>query len=237
MKTPTERNEARSVRAGEGGADLARHDPEEGHGGGLQVGVVQCRALADGVTAVPAGLHQHVEEPAEGEAGRDQPEEQPGPHHHPRPDHPFTPGTRRSVHEPGFGGLAAEGEGREGLRAEVDGEDGHDRERQRDGSAGQRENEERDQFGCEVHEDVEDELPDVGVDAAAFFDGRDDGREVVVGEDHGCRLTGDVRTAAAHGDADVGSAQGRRVIDAVPGHGDDFALVPESVGDAQPRLG
>ncbi len=38
-------------------------------------------------------------------------------------------------------------------------------------------------------------------------------------------LDGDVG-AGAHGDADVGGGQRRRVVDAVAGHGDDAALAP-----------
>ncbi len=39
-------------------------------------------------------------------------------------------------------------------------------------------------------------------------------------------LDGDIR-ARAHGDADIGRGERRRVVDAVPGHGDHFALRPE----------
>ena len=60
-------------------------------------------------------------------------------------------------------------------------------------------------------------------------------REVVVGEDHRRRLAGDVGAGAAHGDADVGAPQRRRVVDAVAGHRHDVTLGVQRVGD--PQLG
>ena len=92
-------------------------------------------------------------------------------------------------------------------------------------------------LGREVHEDVEDELADVGVDAASFLDRGDDRGEVVVGEDHRRRFSCDVGAGATHGDADVGAAQRGRVVDPVAGHRHDLALSAEGVGDAQLRLG
>ncbi len=59
-------------------------------------------------------------------------------------------------------------------------------------AAAEREHEERRYLGRGVGEDVEDELADVVVDAPPAFDRRDDRGEVVVGEDHGRRLAGDI---------------------------------------------
>ena len=59
------------------------------------------------------------------------------------------------------------------------------RQRERDRAAGKGEDEEGNDLGDGVREDVEDEFADVVVDAPAFLDGGDDGGEVVVGEDHG----------------------------------------------------
>ena len=50
-------------------------------------------------------------------------------------------------------------------------------------------------------------------------------REVVVGEHDVGRLLGDVGAADAHGDADVRVLQGRRIVDAVPGHRHDVAFL------------
>src|SRR6185437_16528003 len=62
--------------------------------------------------------------------------------------------------------------------------------------------------------------PDVGrdppVDVAAQVDGTDQRREVVVGQHDLRRLLGHLR-AAAHGDADVGLLERRRVVDGVAG--------------------
>ena len=86
-------------------------------------------------------------------------------------------------------------------------------------------------------EDVEDELADVVEDATSCLDGRDDGGEVVVGEDHRRRLARDVRAGQAHGDADVRAPERGRVVDAVARHRDHVTLGAEGVGDAQLRLG
>jgi hypothetical protein len=55
----------------------------------------------------------------------------------------------------------------------------------------------------------------------------------VVGEHHVGRLPGDVGAGDSHRDADVGGAQGRRVVHAVPGHGDHVAVPLQRVHDAQ----
>ena len=69
--------------------------------------------------------------------------------------------------------------------------------------------------------------------AAALAHRRDDGGEVVVGQDHVGRLLGDVGAGDAHRDADVGRLQRRRVVDAVAGHRDDVAVGLQRVDDAQ----
>ena len=61
---------------------------------------------------------------------------------------------------------------------------------------------------------------------------RDDGGEVVVGEDHLRGFLGHLGPGDAHGHADVGGLQRRRVVDAVAGHRHDLALGLERVDDA-----
>lgn len=58
----------------------------------------------------------------------------------------------------------------------------------------------------------------------AFADGFNDCRKRVVEQNHRGSLARNVRAAFAHGDADVGLAQRRRVVDAVSGHGHHFAF-------------
>ena len=79
-----------------------------------------------------------------------------------------------------------------------------------------------------------DVFHEVVVEAAAAFDGGDDGGEVVVGEDHFGGVFGDFGAGDAHGDADVGAGEGGGVVDAVAGHGDDVALFFEDAD--QPDL-
>ena len=75
-------------------------------------------------------------------------------------------------------------------------------------------------------------LADVVVDPAPFGNGAHDGGEVVVRQDHIRRAFGDVRSALAHGAADVRAFERGRVVDAVAGHGDDLALRLQCAHDA-----
>ena len=67
--------------------------------------------------------------------------------------------------------------------------------------------------------------------------GRDDGGEVVVGDDERGRLARHVGAAAAHCHADVGRLEGGRVVHAVAGHRDDLARGAERLHEAQLLLG
>ena len=156
---------------GEGGADLAGDHAEEGHRGGLLVGVVQRRALAGRIARVPAGVEQDVEEAGHREGGADRAEEEPCSQQHRWLDDALGPLARRSLHEAGLGGFAAEGEGRQRLGADVEGEELQHREREWDRAAAEGEDDERGHLGDGVGEDVEQELADVVVDAPARRDG------------------------------------------------------------------
>ncbi len=80
----------------------------------------------------------------------------------------------------------------------------------------------------EVHE-----LADVGIDHPPLLDGGDDAGEVVVGEHHVGGLLGDVGAGDAHGHADVGVLERRRVVHAVAGHRDDVATRFQRLDDAR----
>ena len=67
---------------------------------------------------------------------------------------------------------------------------------------------------------------------AATIDG-----EVVVGQHHVGRFLGDVGAGDAHGHADVGGLQRRRVVDAVAGHRHHRAVALQGLHDAQLVLG
>jgi hypothetical protein len=85
---------------------------------------------------------------------------------------------------PGSAGSRPRGQRRQGLRADVEGQQLQDVERERHRAAGEREDEEWHDLRDRVGEDVDDELADVVVDATSSLDRHDDRREVVVGEDH-----------------------------------------------------
>ena len=70
-----------------------------------------------------------------------------------------------------------------------------------------------------------------------FADGRDDAREIVVEQHHRGRLARDVGADFAHGHADVGALQRRRVVHAVARHRDELALRLKRLDDADLLLG
>ena len=82
-----------------------------------------------------------------------------------------------------------------------------------------------------------DVLRQVVVEAAAELDRLDDGREVVVGEDHRRGLLRDLGAGDPHRDADVGALQSRSVVHAVAGHRDDVALSLQRLDEAHLVLG
>ena len=85
--------------------------------------------------------------------------------------------------------------------------------------------------------DVGHRLAQIVVDAAAEPHGADDRAEIVVEQDDRRGLARDIGAAPAHGDADMGGLERRRVVDAVTGHGDDLAVRLERLDDAQLLLG
>ena len=88
-----------------------------------------------------------------------------------------------------------------------------------------------------AREHVARELADVGEDRAPLFDAGHDAREVVV-EQHDLRgLARHVGARRAHGDAHVGRAQRRRVVDAVAGHRDEEAHALDGAHDLELLLG
>ena len=75
-----------------------------------------------------------------------------------------------------------------------------------------------------MHEHVSEKLADVLKNRAAFLDRVDDACEVVVEQHHvGCLLR-NVGAGKAHGDADMGGLERRRIVDAVAGDRHDVTL-------------
>ena len=107
------------------------------------------------------------------------------------------------------------------------GDEVHPKEVDRDkgrGEAKARGDEHRNDFADIGGKQEEDGFLNVGVDTPALLDGFFDGGEVIVGEDHVGRAFGDVGAGDAHGDADIGSFKGGRVINAIAGHDLLFAF-------------
>ena len=97
--------------------------------------------------------------------------------------------------------------------------------------------EERDQLADVRAEVVAGEAADVVVDRPALLDRGHDRGEVVVEQDQVGGLLGDLGAAPAHGDADVGVLEGRRVVDPVAGHRQHLAVGAQELRQAQLLLG
>ena len=75
-------------------------------------------------------------------------------------------------------------------------------------------------------------VADIAVDVSAVGNRLDDGREVVVLQNHGCRVLGNLGSRDTHCDADIRLFERGRVVDAVARHGDDAALSLPRLDDA-----
>ena len=153
----------------------------------------------------------------------------------------------RAVHQPALDrwaveqvaarGLGPERDCREGVGAEIEGEDLQDTERERELAAGEGPDEERRELGDVVGQVVGQEPADVDKGRPSLLDPGDDAGEGVVEEHQVRRLTGDVGPRASHGDADVGLVQGGGVVDSVAGHRDDVTSRTQGPRDAEFVLG
>ncbi|MFO0565271.1 MAG: hypothetical protein U0263_06390 [Polyangiaceae bacterium] len=129
----------------------------------------------------------------------------------PRQDRVIGP-ARGNVHDARARRVESERHGRWTVHDDVDPEqlDGGERRGQAE-ERGARHRQDRADVGGELESH---EFDDIFVNGAALLDGADDGREVVVGQDHRSGLFGHLGPRESHGDADVGVECGR-VVDAV----------------------
>jgi len=88
-------------------------------------------------------------------------------------------------------------------------------------------------LGAVGRQQERDRLTDVVVDPASLLHCPFDGGEVVVGQHDIGGLLGRLGALDAHRDPDICTRDGRRVVDTVAGHRDDFALRLECPHDAQ----
>lgn len=130
-----------------------------------------------------------------------------------------------------FVGFDAQGERREDIGSEVDREDLHGGDGCRDTES---ESEEyREEFAHIRGEDIVSEFPEIGEDGAPLADAAYDIRKVIVEENHIGGFLGNIGADNTHRDADIGFFQGGRVVYAVTGHRDDFAVIFESGCDTK----
>ena len=187
--------------------------------------------------------------------GRHEPVSVFGPGHHgPSADHDHQPGganrTPRAsaiTGSTGGRGLRPMRSGRRRVETQAEGQDHVDREvdpedLQRkewspvgdveDPGADEGENEPR------QHDHLQpDVLHQVVVEPSPPLDRGNDGREVVVGQDHLRRILGDLGAGDTHRHADVGPGESRRLVHAVPGHRDDVALLLQHTDQTHLVLG
>ena len=138
-----------------------------------------------------------------------------------------------SAHDALAGRLGTQRQRREHVGADVEGQDLQHPDREREAAAGQRPHRERRQLGDVVGQVVGEEPADVLERRAAELDRGHDRGEVVVEQHQVGGLACHVAAVRAHGDPHVRLAQGRGVVDAVAGHGDDVARAREHAGDPQ----
>src|SRR5919112_6467088 len=131
--------------------------------------------------------------------------------------------TRRTAHDTPLGRLRAQGQGGRTVGNEVDPEYLQRQERKPKTQEGTCEHYQ--DLGRVARKQVLYEFADVVVDDPALLHRGDDGRKVVVGQDHISSLFGDVGAGYAHRHADISSLQGRGVVYSVAGHGDDMAFL------------
>ena len=78
----------------------------------------------------------------------------------------------------------------------------------------------------------EDEFTDITVDDATLLDGRDDAGVVVISQYHVGGLFSNIRAGDAHRHTNIGTFDGRGIVDAVTGHGDYFVMGLQRVHNA-----
>ena len=83
-----------------------------------------------------------------------------------------------------------------------------------------------------MDEDVSEKLTDILEHRASLLDRAHDAGEIVVHQHHVGRLLRHVSAGNAHGDSDMGALERRRVVNAVPGDGDDVLLLDQRLHDA-----
>src|SRR5213592_4578803 len=203
---------------GEDEEQFEEHDGREGDGPG-----------SDGIGPFLQFEEEHAERADRQDRRDDEDQEKDVPREHALPRI-----ARRPVHDVRRVRVHAERESRQSVRHEVDPEKLHRREERKEPGVSDGEGrDEHDEDLARVRGKEEgDELPDVLVDPPAFLHRRDDGREVVVGEDHVCALLGHVGPRDPHRDAQIGSLQGGCVVHTVAGHGDDVTRLLPGVHDA-----
>ena len=140
--------------------------------------------------------------------------------------------SRRSLHNRPLRRLRGERQARKPIGDQIDPEN-VDRQ-QRNGQPQERGQQNRPDLGGVTGKDVADELSNVVEDPPTLFDGDHDRGKVVVEEHEARSLARHICALFAHGDADIGSGERRRIIDPVARHSHKLAAALKGCDD--PKL-
>ncbi len=138
---------------------------------------------------------------------------------------------RRSLHDVSFRGLEAQGQAGQPVGHQVHPEDLQRQQRQ--GHAQEWGYQHDGQLTHIGGDEIFDELTDVVVDGAAFFDCSHDGGEVVVHQHHGSSFFGHIGAGDTHSHADICLLKCRSIVDAVAGHGHNMASILQCLNDLE----
>ena len=104
--------------------------------------------------------------------------------------------------------------------------------RQRGGEPSQGGQENDHDLGHIGGEQEEDKFADVVVNDPSLFHRRYDADIVIIGQHHVGGFLGHIRAGDAHGHTDVGTLDGRCIVDPIAGHGHHFAIGLQGIHDA-----
>ncbi len=144
-----------------------------------------------------------------------------------RPSNTVTPHER----EVAAGRIARERDGGWAVGQQIDNQDLHDRKRSSEACHDR--NGEQNNLAEVRREEERKKRTDVGGYPPSLAHRRDDGRELIVGENDRGSLTRRLGSALPHRDADMGATERRRIVDAVARHNDDLSVLDEAFDKRQ----
>lgn len=147
---------------------------------------------------------------------------------------------RRSLHDIGSSNLKTETHVGH-TRGDHDDPQNLNRSKREDGDASrvlERKTDEKSASLCNVlGQDVQDELLDIVKHATTLFHSIENGSKVVIRQYNIRSLLGNIRTGLTHGNTDISTFQGWRIIDTITRHGDEALAAMKGLNHADLGLG